>query len=111
MWADPDAAGSHHVAVGPWTAIIAAARPGHAQSFYVMITNRSSVTQTILGRTDDGAESSESEHLAVALPTGAILSDQAEPSTQHYSSTKSRTAQWHPVAALYDRPRGDRLVQ
>ena len=75
------------VNAGPYTAMIATARPGHVQSFYVLITNRSAVTQTILGlrHTDDGT--AEPVELAVARRGSSVLDDQAEYDTRHFTST------------------------
>jgi len=74
------------VRAGPYTAMIATARPGHVQSFYVLITNPSSVTQTILGLRypDDGT--AEPVDLAVARRGSSLLDDQQEYDTRHFIS-------------------------
>ncbi len=65
-WGPPDNLLSRFVHLGPYNGMVAPARPGHSQSFYVEIRNGSSVTQTILGIDDFGTGLAQREHLAVS---------------------------------------------
>ncbi len=65
-WGPPDNLQSRFVYLGRYTGLVAPARPGYSQSFYVEVRNDSSVTQTILGLHDDGAGLPQREHLDVS---------------------------------------------
>jgi hypothetical protein len=70
-WLPPDNEHPRFVHAGPYTASIASARPGHAQTFELDLINDSSVSQTVLGLTDgktlaDPRMTGEPEHLRIS---------------------------------------------
>jgi hypothetical protein len=71
---------------GPYLAMIADAKPGHLQSFYVMIRNPAAVTQTVLGLQYPDAQTAEPEQLAVALPGTSTIDDQQDYRTRHFTT-------------------------
>jgi hypothetical protein len=76
-WGPPDNLQGHFVHLGPYDGMVAPSRPGHSQSFYVEISNDSSVTQTILGIEDFGSGLAQREHLAVSTTNDyRVTSDQ-----------------------------------
>lgn len=85
-WGGVDGLHTHFVEAGPWTSLNAPARPGHAQSFYVMLANNSAVTQTILGLTYPGKDTAEPEDLAVAVPEKDSVDDQQDAPDHRYTS-------------------------
>lgn len=85
-WSNTDGTQSRDVEAGPWTSLTAIARPGHAQSFYVMLANNSDVTQTILGLTYPGKDTAEPEDLGVAVPERDSVGDQQDAPDHRYTS-------------------------
>ena len=76
----------HTTEAGPYTALIATARPGHVQSFYVMISNPSAVTQTILGLQYPGTDTAEPEEVAVARRGTSTLDDQQDYPSRRFTA-------------------------
>jgi hypothetical protein len=74
------------VRAGPYSAMIAQARPGQVQSFYVMISNPAPVTQTVLGLQYPNAQTAEPEQLAVALPGTSTLDDQQDYRSRQFTT-------------------------
>jgi hypothetical protein len=76
-WGPPDNLHTRSVQLGPYQGLVAPARPGRSQSFYVEIRNDSSVTQTVLGIVDFGTGPAQREHLAVSTTDDyRVASDQ-----------------------------------
>jgi hypothetical protein len=71
-WLPPDNQHSRFVSAGPYTALVTAPRPGHAQTFAVEVYNPSSVTQTVLGLADDTSQTLEPERLTVSTTSTAV---------------------------------------
>ncbi len=65
-WLPPDNAHLRNVNAGPYSASIAAPRPGHPQTFEVDVRNDSSVTQTIVGLAFSNVGLAEPDHLAIS---------------------------------------------
>jgi hypothetical protein len=86
-WARTDRAHARTEQVGPWSALVVRARPGHAQTFYFQVMNSSSVTQTILGLPGNGGGPvAEPEELAVALPAATARDDDGSESARRYTT-------------------------
>lgn len=77
---------TRQVNAGAQQALIATARPGHAQTFYVLVYNSAPVTQTILGPQSYDRESAEPIDFAVARPTGSAQLDLGDELAQHYTT-------------------------
>lgn len=77
---------TRYVHVGAQDSYVATARPGHAQTFYVLVGNPAPVTQTILGPESHYRESAEPIEFAVARPSGSSSGDVGDNMTQSYTT-------------------------